>query len=90
MSTQSTSRVQDFLLERGFSCVVQELSMRTAAEAAKAIGCSIAQIAKSLIFIDQGSGFPVLVIASGVNLVDSNKIEQATGWLLVKADGKFV
>ena len=61
----------------GFSCMVLELpdSTRTAEEAAKAIGCEVAQIAKSLIFIDKVSGNPILVIASGVNRVDIKKME---------------
>ena len=88
----SAKRVQDFLLDNGFSCTVKELpdSTRTAEEAAKAIGCDVAQIAKSLIFVDKASGNPVLIIASGANLVDVKKIERAKGLQLVKADGKFV
>ncbi|HEY5259457.1 MAG TPA: YbaK/EbsC family protein, partial [Rhabdochlamydiaceae bacterium] len=90
--TSSASRVQNFLIENGFSCAVKELpdSTRTAQEAAQAIGCAVAQIAKSLIFMDQDSGDPILVIASGSNQVDLKKIERATGLRLVKADGKFV
>lgn len=95
MSTQltgSAKRVQDFLVDNGFSCTVKELpdSTRTADEAAKAIGCEVAQIAKSLIFIDRMSGNPILVIASGANQVDVRKIESSTGLHLIKADGKFV
>lgn len=90
--TGSAKKVQHFLIDNGFSCIVKELpdSTRTAEEAAKAIGCGIAQIAKSLIFIDKASGNPILVIASGVNQVDIRKIENSTGLHLVKADGKFV
>ena len=90
--TGSAKKVQDFLVDNGFSCTVKELpdSTRTAQEAAKAIGCEIAQIAKSLIFIDKISGNPILVIASGVNQVDIKKIENLTGLYLIKADGKFV
>jgi prolyl-tRNA editing enzyme YbaK/EbsC (Cys-tRNA(Pro) deacylase) len=90
--TGSAKKVQDFLMDNGFSCIVKELpdSTRTAEEAAKAIGCDVAQIAKSLIFIDKASGNPILVIASGVNQVDINKIENSTGLHLIKADGKFV
>lgn len=95
MSKQLTGiakKVQDFLVDNGFSCIVKELpdSTRTAQEAAKAIGCEVAQIAKSLIFIDKISGNPILVIASGVNQVDVKKIENSTGLHLIKADGKFV
>lgn len=88
----SANKIQKFLLDNGFSCVVKELpgSTRTAEEAAKAIGCEVAQIAKSLIFIDQASGQPILVIASGINQVDLKKIERAIGLHLVKADGKIV
>lgn len=88
----SAKKIQNILIDNGFSCEVKELpdSTRTAEEAAKAIGCEVAQIAKSLIFIDKTSGNPVLIIASGANQVDVKKIEQAHGLHLVKADGKFV
>ncbi|MFS8563590.1 MAG: YbaK/EbsC family protein [Rhabdochlamydiaceae bacterium] len=88
----SAKKVQDFLVENGFSYAVKELpdSTRTAEEAARAIGCSVAQIAKSLIFIDKASSLPILVIASGAYQVDIGKIEDATGLQLIKADAKFV
>lgn len=90
--TGSANRVQNFLRDNGFSCVIKEFpeSTRTAIEAAEAIGCEVAQIAKSLIFIDKATGNPVLVIASGINQVDIKKIESTTGLQLAKADGKFV
>ena len=90
--SDSAKRVQDFLSEKGFSFEVHELpgSTRTAQEAADSIGCTVAQIAKSLVFKETNSGRPVLVIASGVNRVDVSKIEAATGLSLGKADGKFV
>lgn len=71
---------------------VKELpdSARTAQEAADAIGCEIAQIAKSIIFKLQQSGEPLLVIASGVNRIDEQKIEQLAGDAPGKADAKFV
>ena len=49
---ESAKRVQEFLVRRGFSFVVKELpeSTRTAQEAAAIIGCSVSQIAKSLVF----------------------------------------
>lgn len=48
----SAQRVQDALASRGFTNTVIELdaSTRTSAEAAAAVGCSVAQIAKSLLF----------------------------------------
>lgn len=89
---ESANRVQTYLVENGFSSLVKELpdSTRTAKEAAHTIGCEVAQIAKSLIFLDKTSGNPILVIASGVNQVDVSKIEKSTGLQLIKADGKFV
>jgi prolyl-tRNA editing enzyme YbaK/EbsC (Cys-tRNA(Pro) deacylase) len=92
MLKDSAKRVQNFLIESGFSCTVKELpdSTRTAKEAAQAIGCEVAQIAKSLIFIDQVSENPILVIASGINQVDLKKIGNATGLQLIKADSKYV
>lgn len=90
--SDSAQKVQTFLIENGHSCIVKELpdSTRSAEEAANAIGCEVAQIAKSLVFIDKASEEPVLVIASGINRVDTKKIEDSTGIHLIKADGKFV
>jgi prolyl-tRNA editing enzyme YbaK/EbsC (Cys-tRNA(Pro) deacylase) len=90
--SSSAKKIQNFLIDDGFSFEVKELpdSTRTAEEAARAIGCEVAQIAKSLIFIDKASGNPILIIASGANQVDVKKIEQSKGLHLIKADGKFV
>lgn len=88
----SSQRVQDFLAQHGQQFVVRQMpaSTRTAAEAAEAVGCSIGQIAKSLIFKDKKSGDPVLIVASGANMVCTKKVEQATGMKLGKADADFV
>ncbi|WP_205696301.1 YbaK/EbsC family protein [Conexibacter sp. SYSU D00693] len=60
-------------------------STRTAAEAAAAIGCDVAQIVKSLVFRDGGADGPAtLVLCSGANTVD----EAALG--VVRADAAFV
>ena len=90
--SESANRVQDFLLEKGFSFEVKELpgSTRTAQEAADSIGCAVAQIAKSLVFRDMDNNLLVLVIASGSNRVDLVKIEKETGLKLGKADGNYV
>jgi prolyl-tRNA editing enzyme YbaK/EbsC (Cys-tRNA(Pro) deacylase) len=62
---------------------------RTSADAAAAIGCTVAQIAKSLVF-RAASGLPVLVIASGANRVDEVKVAAALGQEIGKADAAFV
>lgn len=90
--SDSAKRVQDFLSAMGFFFEVKELpgSARTAQEAADSIGCSVSQIAKSLVFRDKEIDRPILVIASGSNRVDLGKIEKTTGLKLGKADGKYV
>ncbi len=76
---KSLQRVQDALKERGHAdCTVLELaaSTRTAQEAADAIGCTLAQIVKSLIFEGVESGDPILVLASGANRVNEKALAQ--------------
>lgn len=62
---------------------------RTAADAAAAIGCDVAQIVKSLVFRREG-GAPLLVVASGVNRVDEAKVAALVGEPIGKADAAFV
>ncbi|MBN1565538.1 MAG: YbaK/EbsC family protein [Anaerolineae bacterium] len=89
----SAQKVQDALTERGFGAItVVELpgSTRTSAEAAAAIGCTVAQIAKSLIFKGKESGDPILVIASGTNRVNTQTIKALVGEAIEKPDADFV
>ena len=53
-------------------------------------GCTVAQIAKSLIFRAVGSNRPVLVVASGVNRVDEAKVAETVGEQIARADADFV
>ncbi len=88
----SARRVQDVLREKGFGFEVVELpqSTRSAAEAAQAVGCQVAQIAKSLVFQAMESGRPVLVIASGANRVNERRLGELIGERIGKADADFV
>src|SRR5699024_2964966 len=63
---------------------------RAAQEAADAINCSIAQIAKSIVFRLVDSGEPLLVIASGVNRINDIRLGADLGEKLGKADADFV
>jgi prolyl-tRNA editing enzyme YbaK/EbsC (Cys-tRNA(Pro) deacylase) len=63
---------------------------RTVADAVAAIGCSVAQIAKSLIFRTANTNRAVLVIASGPNRVDEKRIAAEVGESIVRADADFV
>src|SRR5690349_4468335 len=72
-----------------FQVLEFEASTRTSQDAAAAIGCTVAEIAKSLIF-KSASGRPVLVIASGVNRVDEKKVRALLGEKIERADADFV
>ena len=73
-----------------FEVLEFDATTRTAADAAAAIGCTVAEIAKSLIFRGLGSNRPVLVVASGVNRVDEAKVADAVGEKIARADADFV
>ena len=85
-------RVQAALDARGLALKVREFpaSTRTSEEAAAAVGCAVAQIAKSLIFRARDSGRPVLIVASGANRVDEKKVAAILGERIERADPEFV
>lgn len=57
---------------------------RTAEDAARAIGCSLGQIVKSLVFV--AAGRPVVALISGVNRVDPERLGRLAGLPVAKAD----
>lgn len=87
----SAQKVQNILAERGTTLKVVEFieSTRTSAEAAERVGVSVGQIAKSLVFKAKTSGKAVLVIASGANRVDEQKIAAQLGEKIGRADPEF-
>ena len=85
----SALKVQSVLGDR-FQVLEFDASTRTAADAAAAIGCEVAQIAKSLIFRGANSGRAVLILASGVDRVDEKKAALAVGEPIARADADFV
>lgn len=89
--SKSAQSVQDALSKKGIDAQVVELpaSTRSAEEAAKTIGCEVAQIVKSLIFRTKHTNKPILVLASGVNRVNEKLIANAVGEEIVKADADF-
>ncbi len=89
---QSTRAVEKALAFGGLECPVVELpaSTRTAKEAAEAIGCSVAQIAKSIVFSAPESGRAILVMASGINRVNEQALATRLGEPIEKASPKFV
>jgi prolyl-tRNA editing enzyme YbaK/EbsC (Cys-tRNA(Pro) deacylase) len=89
---QSAGKVQRVLEALGLLARVIELpsTTRTAREAAVAIGCHVEQIAKSLVFRTVADGRPVLVIASGRNRVDEDRLAVLVGEPVEKADAAYV
>ena len=61
---------------------------RTAIDAAAAIGCDVAQIVKSLVF-GSDSGY-VLALTSGANRVDTDRLAEAHGVAVRRADADGV
>ncbi len=88
----SAQRVQAELANRGIDCQVTEMdkSTRSAADAANAVGCTVAQIAKSLVFKGQKTQRAVLVITSGINRVDEARVGQILSEPIAMADADFV
>ena len=88
----SAEKVQQAVRDMGYEFTIVEFdeSTRTSVDAANAIGCTVGQIAKSVIFKAAKSGKPVLVLASGPNRVDTKLLSQALGEPIAKADASFV
>src|SRR6516225_7286247 len=88
-TSPSAIKVQSALGDR-FQVLEFDESTRTAADAAAAIGCTVAQIAKSLVFRSKTTNRPVLVIASGASRVDEQRVATLLGEPIVRADARFV
>jgi prolyl-tRNA editing enzyme YbaK/EbsC (Cys-tRNA(Pro) deacylase) len=88
----TAQRVQTALQSLGSNAVIEEhvAACRTSAEAAVVLGCTIAQIAKSVVFKGETSGQSILVITSGANRVDTAKVAALAGEKPGKADADFV
>ena len=85
-------RFRAALAGTGLSNPVVELpeSTHTAGDAARVVGCEVAQIAKSLVFRAKESGRPVLVVACGANRVDEAAVGALIGEPIGKANAEFV
>lgn len=90
MSSSSVDRVRAALAAAGWPDTVREFpaGTRTAADAAAAVGCTVAQIAKSIVL--RAGDRAVLVITSGTNRVDPRKVEAVIGQPVRRADADFV
>jgi prolyl-tRNA editing enzyme YbaK/EbsC (Cys-tRNA(Pro) deacylase) len=88
----SVKRVHDALVAGGWRAELRRVdpSAKTSAGAAAEVGCTVAQIAKSLVFKGAASGKAVLVVASGANTVDPARVEALVGEATERADPAFV
>lgn len=59
---------------------------RTAVDAARAIGCDVGQIVKSLVFV--AAGRPVVALVSGANRLDELRLASVAGEPVAKADAE--
>ncbi len=86
----AVARVVEALRFQGFSAEVVEfpVSTRTAADAASAIGTTVGQIVKSLVFM--AGDTPLVVLASGANRVDIARLAARAGVPVRKATAEEV
>ena len=84
------TRVTDFLARRGTEARVVTLddSTKTSKMAADALGCTVAEIAKSIVF--RGGDTALVVVISGDRRVDQAKLSDAFGGVVSKADADWV
>jgi prolyl-tRNA editing enzyme YbaK/EbsC (Cys-tRNA(Pro) deacylase) len=70
------AKVADRARELGLELTIQQLgtSTKTVSDAAVAVGCREAEIAKSIVFVADGE--PVVCIASGQHRIDTDKLAE--------------
>ncbi len=88
----SARKVQHALEARGLACQVVEMAKttRSAKDAARAVGCRVEQIVKSLVFRGKKSRKAFLIVASGVNRVNQEKFAELVGEPVEMPDADFV
>ena len=80
------NRFESWLASTDLSVTVKEFPQgtRTAVDAARAVGCDVGQIVKSLVFV--AGGKPVVALVSGANRLDEKRLAAVAGEPVVKAD----
>jgi prolyl-tRNA editing enzyme YbaK/EbsC (Cys-tRNA(Pro) deacylase) len=80
------SRFEEWLRSAHLDIEVRSFAQgtRTAEDAARAIGCQVGQIVKSLVFT--AGGAPIVALVSGSNRVDTDKLAAVAGGPVGKAD----
>ncbi|MDN3712432.1 YbaK/EbsC family protein [Paracoccus cavernae] len=90
--SKSLKRVEAALETAKIAVEIREMTegTRTAEDAARAVGCEVDQIAKSIIFRGEDSGHVVLFLTAGGNKVDPAKATEVAGQKLGKADADLI
>lgn len=90
--SKSLKRVADALEAAGLATRILEMpdETRTAEQAARAAGCALDQIVKSIIFRGAETGHVVLFLTAGGNRVDAERAGAVAGQSLGKADAELV
>jgi prolyl-tRNA editing enzyme YbaK/EbsC (Cys-tRNA(Pro) deacylase) len=81
-------RFATWLAAAGFDVTVRRFpeGTRTATDAARAVGCEVGQIVKSLVFV--AAGRPVVALVSGANRLDERRLASLAGEPVAKADAE--
>jgi len=81
-------RFDDWLATADLGVTVKAfpLGTRTAVDAARAVGCELGQIVKSLVFVAAGKA--VVVLVSGPNRLDEGRLAFVAGSPVAKADAE--
>jgi prolyl-tRNA editing enzyme YbaK/EbsC (Cys-tRNA(Pro) deacylase) len=90
--SKSLKRVERALQDAGVTVEILEMAegTHTAEDAARAAGCALDQIAKSIIFRAETHGDAVLFVTAGGNRVDDAKASALAGEPLGKADAGLI
>jgi prolyl-tRNA editing enzyme YbaK/EbsC (Cys-tRNA(Pro) deacylase) len=82
------NRFESWLAGTNTGLAVKEFpeGTRTAADAARAVGCEVGQIVKSLVFV--AGGRAVVALVSGANRVDEKRLGAVAGGPVHKADAE--
>jgi prolyl-tRNA editing enzyme YbaK/EbsC (Cys-tRNA(Pro) deacylase) len=82
------NRFEAWLSASGAGITVKEFpeGTRTAVDAARAVGCELGQIVKSLVFV--AGGWPVVALVSGANRLDERRLAIVAGEPVQKADAE--
>jgi prolyl-tRNA editing enzyme YbaK/EbsC (Cys-tRNA(Pro) deacylase) len=83
------NRFESWLASSSIGVTVKQFpsGTRTASDAARAVGCDVGQIVKSLVFV--AAGRPVVALVSGSNRLDEDRLAAVAGSPVTKAGAEI-